>query len=124
MSEIIVSVRLYGELSCYGKRLAHNGVYSTVNVNLPEGSLLKDLIEYLLMCTNERGFTFINEELSAMPNVQPDLDQALKDGDRVIFFPLQSTTLMQFHFGKMTDALNKEMQIREDRSLLQAQQQK
>src|SRR5512134_2919706 len=87
MSFVTVGVRLYGELSCYGAVVHHIGNYSSISVRLSTGSTLADLLEYLLLCTNERGFTFINEKVSAMPDVQSDLDYELQDGDQVIFFP-------------------------------------
>ena len=89
MSTLHVCVRLYGELSRYGNVLHHAGNYSITNVQLPASSTLKDLLQYLLMCTSERGYTFINETLSASPNHQPDLDHPLQDGDQVIFYPLK-----------------------------------
>lgn len=88
MSTIHICVRLYGELSRYGNVLHHAGKYSTTNIQLPANGTLKDLLDSLLMCTNERGFTFINETLSARPNYHPDLDHSLQDGDQVIFYPL------------------------------------
>ena len=81
MESITVDVRLYGELSCYGKSNHHTGNYSNINAQLPLGSTLKDLMDYLLMCTSERSFTFINKKMSAMPNAQSDLDYRLQDGD-------------------------------------------
>jgi hypothetical protein len=86
MDSVSVAVRLYGELSCYGNTNPPTGNYSNINVQLPVGSTLKDLLDFLLMCTNERGFTFINEKMSAMPHVQPDLDYILQAGDQILFF--------------------------------------
>ena len=57
MGLVTVSVQMFGELSCYGKVTHQTGKYSTADVKLSEGSTLKDLLDYLLMCTNERGFT-------------------------------------------------------------------
>lgn len=87
MDSLAVHVRLYGELSCYGATGHHTGKYSSISVKLHPGSTLANLLDYLLMCTSERGFTFINQMVSAMPNVQHDLDHRLQEGDQIIFFP-------------------------------------
>ena len=117
MSTLHVCVRLYGELSCYGNVLHPAGNYSSTNVQLSVGSTLKDLMEYLLMCTSERGDTFINEKLSASPNHQPDLDHALQDGDHVIFYPLQMVpTALDFDM-KITNRMTRTVRADENLNL-------
>ena len=117
MSSITVDVRLYGELSCYGKTVQQAEKYSTINVTLPVGSTMQDLIDILLMCTKERGFTFINEKVSASPNVQPDLDYQLQDGDRILFFPLKVLPT-RFDFDmKMTDKMTRTVRADENLNL-------
>ena len=107
MNTITLSVRLYGDLSCYGNAKPQTGNYSTVNVELQVGSTMKDLLDFLLMCTKERGFTFINEKISAMPSTQPDLDYQLQDGDEVIFFP-EKMLPTGLHFDvTMTDKMTR-----------------
>jgi hypothetical protein len=68
-------------------------------MSLPEKSTLADLMERLGMPTLERGITFINGQLSAMPGLQPDLGHVLKDGDRVAFFDLKSMWPFQYRHG-------------------------
>jgi len=58
-----------------------------------------DLLEHLGLPTEERGITFINGDLSAMPGLQPDLDRPLEDGDRVAFFHLKSMWPYQYRDG-------------------------
>jgi hypothetical protein len=117
MSCITVRVQLYGELSCYGKSIQHGEKYSTISAQLPLGSTLQDLLDILLMCTNERGFTFINEKVSAMPNTQPDLDYQLQDNDHILFFPLKMIpTHLQFDI-KMTDKMTRTVRADENRNL-------
>jgi hypothetical protein len=117
MSSITVTVRLYGALSCYGKAIPHGENYSIVNVQLPVGSRLQDLLDVLLMCTKERGFTFINEKMSAMPDVQPDLDYQLQENDQVLFFPLKMLpTRFQFDM-KMTDKMTRTVRADENLNL-------
>ena len=117
MRSITVSVQLYGELSCYGKTIQQGENYSTINVQLPLGSTLEDLLEVLLMCTKERGFTFINEKMSATPNIQPDLDYQMQDHDRVLFFPFKMLpTHLQFDM-KMTDKMTRTVRTDENSNL-------
>jgi hypothetical protein len=86
MADITVSVTLFGELVCYGNQTKTVN-YTTFDVKLPTGSALKDLLAYLLMCTNERGITYINGLVSALPDIQPDLDYVLQKNDHVAMLP-------------------------------------
>jgi hypothetical protein len=88
MADITVSVTLFGELVCYGNR-TKTGSYATLDAKLPEDSTLKDLFDYLLMCTNERGITYINGFISALPDIQPDLDYILQNNDHITLLPAQ-----------------------------------
>jgi len=99
MSEILVDVWLYGELALYGKK-NNSGGYTNLKVRLQENSSIKDLLDYLLICTNECGITFINGQLSAMPNIHLDLNYFLQDGDRVDFFHLQSKWSVKYNPGE------------------------
>jgi hypothetical protein len=110
MSDIHLDVWLYGNLAKYGGE-ANKGSFANPKVRLPEGSTMRDLLESLQMPTEERGITFINGDLSAMPNMQPDMDHLLKDNDRVAFFHLQSMWPFQYRHGiamanEMTEALH------------------
>ena len=84
MADICVDTWLYGTLARYGGA-ANQGSFANVQVSLPEGSTVDDLLAHLQMPTEERGITFINGELSAMPELQPDLEHTLQNGDRVAF---------------------------------------
>ncbi len=98
MSDITVDVWLYGPLARYGKE-AQQSSYANVRVVLPMGSTIADLLAHLNLPTEERGITFINGQLSAMPGLQPDLEHSLKDGDRVAFFHLNSMWPFQYRDG-------------------------
>ncbi len=109
MDNIVLDVWLYGELARLGGDQEQK-VSANLQVALQPGSTVRDLLAYLEMPTEERGITFINGELSAMPGLQPDLGHALKDGDRVAFFHLRSMWPFQYRFGipmidEMTDSL-------------------
>jgi hypothetical protein len=98
METITIDVWLYGPLAQYGGE-ASRGTHANLKVELPVGSKIRDLLERLALPTEERGLTFINGDLSAMPGLQPDLEQTLADGDRVAFFHLKSMWPAQYRDG-------------------------
>ena len=100
MTEIALDVWLYGTLACYGGAI-EQGSFANLQMRLPEGSTMADLLVHLKMPTEERGITFINGRLSAMPGLQPDLEHILQDGDRVGFFDLKSMWPFQYRHGAM-----------------------
>jgi len=111
MKEIRIDTWLYGILARFAGD-PHNRTFANMQITLPGGSLLCDLLAALQMNTAERGITFINGDLSAMPGMQPDLDHLLNDGDRVAFFHLQSMWPFQYRHGigmidEMQDAISK-----------------
>jgi hypothetical protein len=117
MATILIDAWLYGELARYGSQ-ANQGSYANPKVSLREGSTMGDLLEYLRLPTTARGIIFINGELSAMPNMQPDLDHILKDNDRVAFFDLHSMWPFQYRFGiKMADEMSETMKSSKDHGL-------
>jgi sulfur carrier protein ThiS len=98
VEKIKLDVWLYGTLSRYGGD-GRKKSYANLQVELPAGSTIADLLDNLSLPTEERGLTFINGDLSAMPDLQPDLEDPLKDGDRVAFFHLQSMWPAQYRHG-------------------------
>lgn len=95
MADITLDVWLYGVLARYGGD-ARQGSYANLKPRLPQGSTVADLLAWLKMPTAERGITFINGQLSAMPGLQPDLGHVLGDKDRVAFFDPKS--MWPFHY--------------------------
>ena len=98
METITVEVWLYGPLARYGGEAARKS-HAKLNLSLPVGSRIRDVLKHLDLPTEERGITFINGDLSAMPGLQPDLDHPLEDGDRVAFFHLKSMWPAQYRDG-------------------------
>src|SRR3990172_1996554 len=120
MADILVDVWLYGELARYGGK-ENRGSHANPKVKLTEGGTIRDLLAILQMPTEGRGISFINGELSAMPNLQPDLDHPLKDNDRVAFFDLHSMWPFQYRHGiPMLGEMTKAMQSSEDQGIRHA----
>lgn len=105
METITVDVWLYGALARYGGD-ANQGSYANLAVRLPVGSRMADLLAYLGLPAGERGITFINGNLSALPGVQPDLGHVLAEGDRIGLFDPKSMWPFQYRHGAaMVDEL-------------------
>ena len=107
---IIIDTWLYGDLARYGGA-ADQGSFANLQVTLTEDSSVRNLLAKLKMPTEERGITFINGNLSALPDVQPDLDHILMNGDRVAFFHLRSMWPYQYRqdaamISELSTALN------------------
>jgi hypothetical protein len=117
MAEICIDTWLYGELARFGgdeKQMS----FANLVLMLPEGSLMCDLLTALKMRSDERGITFINGDLSAMPGLQPDLKHELKDGDRVAFFHLKAMWPFQYRLGAaMIGEMQQALSSREDQGL-------
>lgn len=96
-----VEVWLYGPLAKYGKE-GNEGSFARLLVTLPEGSKMADLLNYLDFPDEERGITFINGQLSAMPGLKPDLEHVLQDEDRVGIFHPKSMWPFQYRHGVKT----------------------
>lgn len=116
MNTIKLDVWLYGPLARYGG--SDDDIFAHINPELLEGSTVRDLLTSLNLPTEKRGISFINNNLSAMPGLQPDLGHTLSDGDRVAFFHLKSMWPCQYRSGVMTlPELQEAMAQREDKGL-------
>ena len=117
MSGIVVDVWLYGTLARYGDEAGKES-FANLQIQLPEGSTVADLLTCVGIPTEERGITFINGQLSAMPGLQPDLGHILRDGDRIGLFDLKSMWPFQYRHGAMlTDEMAGAMDAEKDHGL-------
>jgi sulfur carrier protein ThiS len=117
MAKIAADVWLYGSLACYGGKAA-KGSFANVKIRLPHGSTMADLLARLGMRTEERGITFINGQLSAMPGLQPDLDHILHNNDRIGIFDPKSMWPFQYRHGALvTDEMKRALDAEKDRGL-------
>jgi hypothetical protein len=117
VADIDLDVWLYGNLARYGGERQQLS-FANLRMTLPDGSTMADLLAHLGMPTEERGVTFINGQLSAMPGLQPDLDHILCRGDRVGLFDLTSMWPFQYRHGAtMTDEMKRAMAASKDHGL-------
>jgi len=117
VGDITLDVWLYGVLAHYGSQ-ANQGSYANLQPRLPAGSTIADLLAWLAMPTAERGITFVNGQLSAMPGLQPDLGHVLADQDRVAFFDPTSMWPFQYRHGaSMTAEMAQAMSAESDGGL-------
>ncbi|MCA1954519.1 MAG: MoaD/ThiS family protein [Anaerolinea sp.] len=93
-----IELWLYGSLSTYANQNKQAG-FGLLKVELPENATLADLLKSQNIPTAERGITFINGNLSALPGFQPDLQHPLQDNDRVALFDLRSMWPFQYRNG-------------------------
>ena len=117
MPGIVVDVWLYGTLSRFGGAKG-NGSFANLRIRLPEASTVTNLLSRLKMPTEQRGITFINGRLSAMPGLQPDLSHILNEGDRVAFFDPKSMWPFQYRHGAaLTDEMEHALVSEKDHGL-------
>ena len=108
MSEITLEIYLYGALARYVTSDIPG--CASLKITIPEKGTISDLLAILKLPTEERGITFINGSLSALPGLQPDLEHILRDKDRVAFFDLRSMWPFQYRHGaQMMDELTQEL---------------
>lgn len=66
---------------------------------MPGGSTMRDLLKTLGLALEEKGITFVNGQLTDLPDLAADLERELKDGDRIGFFDRKSMWPFQYRFG-------------------------
>ena len=117
MPDMSIDVWLYGTLARYGRE-RKQGSFANLQISLPEESTVTDLLARLGMPTEERGITFVNGQLSAMPGLQPDLGHILHGDDRVALFDLRSMWPFQYRHGAaMTDEMARAVATKGDAGL-------
>ena len=117
MATIHLDVWLYGPLSQYAGE-ANQGSYAHLDVGMPRGSTGEDLMRHLEIPAEERGITFVNGNLAALPGLQADLNVVLHDGDRVGISHRTSMFTFQYRFGaQLTPELQGSFRERGDRGV-------
>ena len=117
VTTIQLEIWLYGPVAQYAGE-ASQGSYAQLDVEMPVESTLGDLIQHLGIPAEERGITFINGNLAALPGLDVDLGAVLHDGDRVGISHRKSMWPFQYRFGaQLTPELRESFRERQDRGI-------
>ena len=112
-----IEVWLYGPIARYAGE-ASQGSHAQLSLEIPEESTLGDLVDQLGIPRDERGITFVNGNLAALPGLESSLSLVLGDGDRVGISHRKSMWPMQYRFGaQITPQLEEEFRQRKDRGV-------
>jgi hypothetical protein len=117
MNSIHVDVWLYGPVARYaGER--SQGSYANLDLVLPVDSTVQDLLDQLGIPRDEKGITFVNGNLAALPGLDSDCGVVLHDGDRVGISHRKSMWPFQYRFGaNLTDEIKETFRDRQDRGV-------
>lgn len=117
MDTIQVEVWLYGPVAKYAGDECQ-GSYAQLHPQLPVGSTIQDLLDLLGIPDSEKGITFINGSLAALPGLTADRKVRLQDGDRVGISHRRSMWPFQYRFGaSQTEDLQETFRERGDRGI-------
>jgi len=114
---IKLEVWLYGPLARYAGNQSQ-GSYAQLHLEMAEGTTVGELLARLGLPAEERGITFVNGNLAALPGLDADLDLTLYDGDRVGISHRQSMWPFQYRLGAhITSPLQETFHQRQDRGV-------
>lgn len=114
MASIRLDVWLYGPIARYGGA-ADQGSHAHLEIAMPEGTTLGDLLRHLGIPEEERGIVFVSGKIAAFTGMSAGLEAALKDGDRVGVFHSRTMWPFQYRLGAaMTPELQEALRRRED----------
>jgi len=117
METIRLEVWLYGPIARYAGE-QNQGSFAELHPELPLGSTMQDLLDLLGLPPEEKGITFINGKLAALPGLDSDRQIVLHDGDRVGISHRKSMWPFQYRFGaKQTEDLQETFRERPDRGI-------
>ncbi len=117
MDAIQVEVWLYGPIARYAGEQSQ-GSFAELHLELPAGSTMQDLLDRLGLPPEEKGITFLNGKLAALPGLDSDRQIELHDGDRVGISHRKSMWPFQYRFGaKQTEDLQETFRERGDRGI-------
>lgn len=120
MDSIEVEVWLYGPMARYAGDQSQ-GSYAQLQIQLPAGSTMRDLLDRLELPSKERGITFVNGDLACLPGLDADHDLVLRNGDRVGISHPKSMWPYQYRFGAaVTPQMQETFQDRQDGGLRHA----
>lgn len=115
--KIQVEVWLYGPVARFAGEASH-GSHAQLFLDLPQGSTMQDLLDTIGLAGEEKGITFINGKLAALPGLDTDRKVVLHQGDRVGISHRKSMWPFQYRFGvTVTDEVQEEFRSRSDRGV-------
>jgi len=124
--QIEIEVWLYGPIRQYGDEVTEEIIrerdvgpaHAELHLELPKGSTVQTLLDHLALPPEEKGITFVNGKLAAMPGVDADRGVVLNDGDRVGISHRRSMWPFQYRFGaSLEDGLQETFRKRKDRGI-------
>jgi len=114
---IHVEVWLYGPIARYAGEQSQ-GSYAELHLEMRTGSTMQDLLDELGLPAEERGITFVNGNLAALPGLDTDHGLVLHDGDRVGISHRRSMWPFQYRFGAhLTSQLQEAFREQKDRGV-------
>jgi len=117
---IHVEVWLYGPIARYAGEQSQSS-HAELHLQLPAGSTMQDLLDRLGLPEEEKGITFVNGCLAALPGLDADRDLVLRDGDRVGISHRRSMWPFQYRFGaSVTPQLREAFREQKDRGIRHA----
>ncbi|MBN1659761.1 MAG: MoaD/ThiS family protein [Anaerolineae bacterium] len=117
MSTIHVEVWLYGPIAKYAGDQSQ-GSHARLLLELPAGTTVGALVEQLGIPPEEKGITFVNGKLAALPGLDADRGVVLHEGDRVGISHRRSMWPFQYRFGaNLTDEVQETFRQRDDRGV-------
>ena len=117
MKTIHVELWLYGPIARYAGGKSGSS-HAQLDLELPEGSTMQDLLDQIELPPEEKGITFINGKLAALPGVDADRSVVLEDGDRVGISHRRSMWPFQYRFGaNLTSEIQETFKDRPDRGI-------
>jgi len=104
-----INITLYGDIASHG-----GGKYiASLDLELPEGAIMDDLLQTIGLDPEDRGYLFINAILHDMPGLYASQETRLKEGDHVGIFSIRHMWPYQYRDGiRMSNALKEAMKER------------
>lgn len=101
-----INVTLYGDIADHGggRHIA------SLDLELPDGAIMNDLLQALGLNPEDRGYLFVNAILYDMPGLYASKEAVLQESDHVGIFSIRHMWPYQYRDGiHMSDVLKEAM---------------
>lgn len=101
-----INITLYGDIASHGggRHIA------SLDLELPAGAILDDLLQTIGLDPEDRGYLFINAVLHDMPGLYASKKVSLQEGDHVGIFSIRHMWPYQYRDGiRLSDDLKEAM---------------